>query len=90
MTPIAPGTLCMIVNRHGDAPSSAVGKVTTVLSLFDRGCSCGCERYVIDAVFVAEWGYHANCACRHTLQPILPPGVDTREPVIELLSEPVV
>jgi len=93
MKPIASGTLCIIVNPRGDAYPSVVGKTTTVRGIarkINYACSCGCEAYEIDPLFVPEIGLFCDGARRHALQPILPPGVDTCEPVVNLLPEPVV
>lgn len=90
MKRIAPGTLCMIVDRRGDVIPSAIGKTTTVRSDSGVVCSCGCSLYDIDPLYVPEFGCPVDLACGHCLQPILPPGVDTSEPIIHLLPEPVV
>jgi hypothetical protein len=90
MSPIEPGTLCVIIDRNGDVIPSAVGKTTTVRSTAVFNCYCGGIVHVIDPIYVPEYGAHVDLACRRSLQPILPPGVDTSEPVVNLLPEPVV
>lgn len=93
MKPIAPGTLCLIVDSRGDVYPPVIGKTTTVLGVARQVpyvCSCGCEAYKIDPVFVGELGFACDAARRHALQPILPPGVDTSESVETILPEPMV
>lgn len=90
MSPIEPGTLCVIIDRNGDAFQSVVGRMVTALGATDIKYSCGHDVYKIDSIYVVEVNAYTAHACRALLQPILPPGVDTSEPVVNLLPEPVV
>ena len=94
MSPIKPGTLCMVVvsSAHavGDLRGCA-GKTVTVRSIADWfHCSCGASIYTIDPIVSPTEERAIDGACRSVLQPILPPDVDISEKRDEILPEPVV
>lgn len=74
MSPIKPGTLCLIVQGpRTDVEPEWLGRaVTVVRQLFVVCPCCADDLYFIEATWLTEL---AACG-RSNLQPILPPGVD--------------
>ncbi len=73
LSPIKPGTLCLLV-QDGTLYPEVVGRTVTVSAPI-RPCHCGCNRDVYP--IAAEWLLGGiGLATRSVLQPILPPGID--------------
>ncbi len=74
MSPIKPGTLCLIVQgpRTEVQPELLGRTVTTVRRLLSVCPRCGDDLYFVEAA----WAPELLVAGRSNLQPILPPGID--------------
>lgn len=80
MSPIAPGTLCILV---GDAAPAYLGKIVTAQRRTTTVCElCASDVYSLGPMF----GFEEAFACRKILQPILPPGVDVNSTANEELK----
>jgi len=82
MSPIAPGTLCIIV---GDADAKYLGRCITVIARTGEACrGCGADLYQLNPFP----GFAETFACRAVLKPILPPGIDVNSTANEDLKVP--
>ena len=73
LSPIKPGTLCILV-QNGWLLPEYVGRTVTAMG-FAGNCPCGCPR--TDGYYVTTpWVDGRGIVSRTALQPILPPGVD--------------
>lgn len=84
MSPIEPGTLCLIVqDATGRVPRAYVGRTCTVIARETWRCHCGADSYRVTVFGEVDYG------CRTILRPILPPGVDVSAPRVEPVEEHV-
>lgn len=73
LSPIKPGTLCLVVNGTRLVWPDVLGRTVTALRELPHPCTCCGERLYLVA---APWLRETQAAARSNLQPILPPGID--------------
>ncbi len=83
MSPIAAGTLCLIVQHpDGGVPPYMLGRIVSTFGRTGDACAaCGADMYTIRLDELIDY------TCRAVLRPILPPGVEVSEPRDEQVPE---